>query len=506
MKRSTTISTILKTSRTSTNPAPRPHANAVASRRSFAVILSVVNCLVLSTLISSNVRAADRPNVLLLCIDDLRPELACFGKTYIQSPNIDQLAKSGRAFHRHFVQSPTCGASRYTLLTGQYGQGGNDALFARARRLANDNIDPSMPEWFRRHGYTTVSIGKVSHHPGGRGGPNWDDPAEIEMPDAWDRHLHPSGPWQHPRGAMHGLAHGEIRTDASKMDLFQSSEGDDSIYPDGWTTDESLRELDSLAADKVHPFFLAVGIIRPHLPFGAPAHYMQPYRGIDLPKIEHPEKPAGVTTWHGSGEFMRYNRWGKNPNDDPEFADQVRRHYAACVSYADAQVGRIMERLGSLGLNDNTIVVLWGDHGWHLGEHAIWGKHALFEESLHSPLIVRYPGIRQAGAATRSIVETLDVFPTLCDLTGLPMPTFVSGVSLRPILEDPTAVGHDAISYTPKAHTIRTDRYRLIRHKDGAVELYDHDSPQAETRNLASDHPDLVEKLRQQLESRHQLK
>ena len=476
---------------------------------------SLAGCLIASLAISAQARGAERPNVLLLCIDDLRPELASFGKPYIHSPNIDQLAASGRAFHRHYVQAPTCGASRYTLLTGQYGPAGNDALFSRAQqsraqqsraqRIERGTVDPSMPEWFRSHGYSTVSVGKVSHHPGGRGGPDWDDPSQIEMPGAWNRHLHPSGPWQHPRGAMHGLAHGEIRTNASKMDLFQSAPGDDSIYPDGWITEESLRQLDDLASDSEHPFFLAVGIIRPHLPFGAPERHMQPYLGVELPPIDHPNKPAGKTTWHGSGEFMKYHRWGKNPNEDANFADEVRRHYAACVSYADAQVGRIVERLESLGLRDETIIVLWGDHGWHLGEHAIWGKHALFEESLRSPLIIRYPGMTDPGKPTDAIVETLDIFPTLCDLADLPAPDFVDGVDLQPILQNPESAGHAAVSYTPKARTIRTERYRLIAHRDGTIELYDHDSPETETRNLADDRPEIVTELREKLEARHPL-
>ncbi len=223
------------------------------SRELFAALWSLACFLIAPLAISSHVWGAEQPNVLLLCIDDLRPELACFGKSYIRSPNIDQLAASGRAFHRHYVQAPTCGASRYTLLTGQYGPAGNDALFSRAKQIERGAVDPSMPEWFRSHGYTTVSVGKVSHHPGGRGGPDWDDPSQIEMPGAWNRHIEPSGPWQHPRGAMHGLAHGEIRTDVSKMDLFQSAEGEDSIYPDGWTTDESLRQLDKLAVGQRSP-------------------------------------------------------------------------------------------------------------------------------------------------------------------------------------------------------------------------------------------------------------
>ena len=189
---------------------------------------------------------------------------------------------------------------------------------------------------------------------------------------------------------------------------------------------------------------------------------------------------------------MKYNRWKRDPNEDAEFATQVRKHYAACVSYADAQVGKILRQLDQLEIGNQTIVVLWGDHGWHLGEHAIWGKHALFEESLRSPLIFRYPGISQPGRSTQSVVETLDVFPTLCDLTGLPQPDFTHGVSLRPILESPDAAGHPAISYG-QARTIRTDTHRLIAHPDGYVELYDHTLTAKETRNVASDRPALVQ-------------
>ncbi len=461
--------------------------------------------LLLATVVSAtSLLGQDRPNVLLLCVDDLRPELRCFGKPYIVSPNIDALAAGGRAFHRHYVQAPTCGASRFTLLTGRYGGTNNGALFARAAMIAKDSQSaaPSMPAWFRRHGYTTVSVGKVSHHPGGRGGKDWDDDRQLEMPLSWDRHLLPAGPWQHPRGAMHGLAHGEIRVNAKDMDVFQSVEGPDSIYPDGLIVDEALRQLDTLATEKEKPFFLAVGIIRPHLPFGAPAKYLQHYQDASLPPIPHPQKPSGKTTWHGSGEFMKYNRWKRNPNEDAEFATEVRRHYAACVTYADAQVGRVLDKLEKLGARDNTIIVLWGDHGWHLGEHAIWGKHALFEESLRSPLIIQYKGIAKPGQASRSIVETLDIFPTLCQLAGLPAADFAQGVSLGPILDDPAAPGHVAISYGGNRRTIRTDSHRLIAHKDGYAELYDHRSPEKETQNLAADHPELVKQLRRQLEQR----
>lgn len=365
-----------------------------------------------------------------------------------------------------------------------------------------------MPAWFRKHGYTTVSVGKVSHHPGGFGGNRWDDLGNLEMPDSWDRRLLPAGPWQDPRGWMHGLANGEIRDDKKlkgggiSMKVMQALEGPDSIYPDGVSIDEALRQMDQLAANSGKPFFLAVGILRPHLPFGAPEKYLKQYADAKLPVTPHPNKPQGKTTWHGSGEFMKYDRGGRNPNKDAEFAIEVRKHYAACVSYADAQVGKLLERLKKNGAAENTIVVLWGDHGWHLGEHGIWGKHALFEESLHSPLIISHAGLNQPGISTDAMVETLDVFPTLCELTGVAKPDFVHGVSLQPMLDDPNAPGHPAIAYTKNAKTIRTDNHRLILHKDGYAELYDHTSAAKETANIAESNRVLVDQLSRRIQNR----
>jgi len=444
-----------------------------------------------------------KPNILLICVDDLRPELKSFGADYISSPNIDKLADKGVSFQKHFVNAPSCGPSRYTLLTGQYGPAHNNALFQRAKKIAQGAaIDPSMPEWFRTHGYTTISVGKVSHHPGGRGGADWNDDTIIEIPKAWDKHLMPIAEWEHPRGMMHGLAHGEIRIKSSDMDIFQTIEGDDNIYPDGAITDEALKQIRELTTIKENPFFLAIGIIKPHLPFGAPKSYFDRYEGVELPSIEHPHKPEGRTTWHGSGEFKQYNRWGKNANSDTVFADEVRRHYAACVSYADAQVGKILAELKRTGADKNTIVVLWGDHGWHLGEHAIWGKHSLFEESLHSPLIIHYPGMKRNGSKTDAIVETLDIFPTLCDLTEVEVPKFAHGVSLKEILEYPNRTGHPAVAYKNEVSTIRTATHRMTLHKDGFTELYDHTTAEKETKNVADKYPELVEELKTVLEAK----
>lgn len=446
----------------------------------------------------------EKPNILLICIDDLRPELNSFGSDYIYSPYIDRLAENGVSFKKHFVNAPSCGPSRYTLLTGQYGPSSNKALFLRADKIKKgiESINPSMPEWFKTHGYTTVSVGKVSHHPGGRGGIDWNDSTVVEMPRAWDKHLMPVAEWQHPRGMMHGLANGEIRTKAKDMAVFQSTEGSDDIYPDGAITNEALKQIKILSANDKNPFFLAVGIIKPHLPFGAPKSYLDMYQGVTLPEVEPRHKPEGKTTWHPSNEFIKYNCWGKNPNNDRAFANEVRRHYAACVSYADAQVGHVLDELKRSGADKNTIVVLWGDHGWHLGEHAIWGKHSLFEESLQSPMIIHYPGMKHKDYQTNAIVETLDIFPTLCDLTGVKTPEFVHGVSLKAILENPNSKGHPAVAYLNNASTIRTETHRMTLHHDGFVELYNHTSDEKETINIADKHSELVAKLMNVLKSK----
>lgn len=468
----------------------------------------MVRILFALVLLGSVTLGSEKPNILLICVDDLRPELGCYGVDYISSPHIDGLAARGTIFKRHYVQAPTCGASRYTLLTGRYGGSGNGALFDRARQIQKDPgaVPASLPAWFRENGYTTVAVGKVSHHPGGKGGPDWDDPTIPEMPNSWDRSLLPAGPWQHPRGWMHGLAFGEIRKNAKDMDVFQGEAGGDEIYPDGPGIDVALAELATLGKNvSEKPFFLAAGILRPHLPFGAPRKYVEPYLEAELPPIPHPEKPVGKTTWHGSGEFMKYNRWGRNPNEDSTFADLVRKYYAACVSYADALVGKLLTKLDELGLRENTIVVLWGDHGWHLGEHAVWGKHTLFEESLLSPLIISAPGTGQEGEETDAVVETLDLFPTLVDLAGLPQPEdSLPGRSLRVLLENPGGESRPAVAYHRGNRTIRTETHRLIVHGKGEFELYDHRSGAGETRNIAEENPGLVEDLRDLLEKRLQ--
>jgi len=446
-----------------------------------------------------------KPNVLFISVDDLRPELKAYGMEHIHSPAMDSLVQTGRAFKRHYVQAPTCGASRYALLMGKYGTTGalrnNDALMSVSGLADRESF--SMPKQFRKNGYRTVAVGKISHYPGGLGGKDWADSEKVEMPGAWDVNTMPTGPWKTPQKAMHGYADGVPRIPGGTP-VNEHKQGDDFTYTDGWIAREAMSQMDELAGKK-EPFFLAVGIMKPHLPFACPKAYLDLYKDVKLPPIPHPQKPTGLSTWHASGEFHG-NYISQDPNADPAYADEIRKSYAACVSYADAQVAKILNKLDELKLTENTIVVLWGDHGFHLGEHGVWGKHTLFEESLRAPLVIRYPGMEKGGVLSDAVVETVDIYPTLCELAGIPVPEGLSGKSLKLQLSDPAAAGGVAMGFSPKAETIRTERYRLIRHprKKGefAYELYDHDAAEKETKNLAEEKPEVVRGLVELMEER----
>lgn len=446
-----------------------------------------------------------RPNVLFFAVDDLRPELASFGASHIQSPAMDAIAASGRAFHRHYVQAPTCGASRYALLTGRYARTParreNGAIFNYAANHAKET--PSLPELFRKNGYRTVSLGKISHNPGGLGGPRWNDPKQPELPDAWDLHEMPTPPWPDPVAAMHGYANGKAR--GPNTPGIEHVDGDDKTYTDGWIAEAAIRELNDLAK-REQPFFLAVGLMKPHLPFACPQSYRDHYTDVKLPAIPHPNKPEGPSTWHVSGEFLRYNHGGRHPRTDAAYADEVRRAYAACVTYTDTQIAKIMARLDELELTDSTIILLWGDHGYHLGEHDVWGKHTLFEESLRAPLVIRTPGMTAAGTASQAVVETVDIYPTLGALCNVPLPEKLDGRPLIGLLDNPKSEGRAAISYAPGKETLRSESHRLIRHRgkgaEADYELYDHRADPGETQNIAAKNPDLVRELAAELDLR----
>ena len=444
--------------------------------------------------------ASGRPNVLFLAVDDLRNDLGCLGATHVPTPAIDRLAASGRLFTRHYVQVPTCGASRCALWRGKVPTDpvhlGNHAIRDTAGAWASD----SLPARFRQAGYQTLAVGKLTHHPGGRTGRDWNE-GPVELPGAWDREWLPETPWRTAQAMMHGYANGTPRI-PGKSPPWEAFDGPDTAYPDAHVAAAASAELERLARLD-SPWFLAVGFFKPHLPFAAPKAWHDRINPGTLPPVVPSERPAWPSGWHRSGEFRgNYGSDGRDPDTDPDYARTLRRAYAASTAYVDAQIGRVLDTLDRLDLSRNTLVVLWSDHGFLLGEHAIWGKHCLYEKALLSPLILRTPGLPFPGTPTAAVVETVDLLPTLADLCDVPAPSGLDGHSLAPQLADPAAHGtKPARSYwTGGAQSLRTDRWRLTRlpSADGgrpALELFDYATDPAESRNHAAAHPDLVASL-----------
>ncbi len=450
--------------------------------------------------------AESRPNVLFLAIDDLRNDLGALGVAHARTPQLDSFVETARVFSHHYVQVPTCGASRCALWRGRYptlpAHVGNNAI----RDTHGTWAAQSLPALFRQHGYHTLALGKLTHYPGGRTGQDWAEGAE-ELPGAWERSWIPDGPWTTPLAIMHGYANGVARQ-SGKSPPWEAHDGTDESYPDAWVAAEAIKALKELSSQK-QPWFFGVGFFKPHLPFAAPKRWHDLHAmGVPDLKPETAAKPSWPSGWHGSGEFRgNYGHAGRDPETDPEYARLLRRACAASVSYVDAQVGRVVEALRETGLDRSTIVVVWSDHGFLLGEHAIWGKHCLYEQALRSPLMIRNPGLAQPGKTSDAIVETVDLFPTLADLCDLPSSAELDGRSLRPQLNDPAAPSAKPAHgfWSGGQRTVRTERWRLIvqsSRDDGTsrVELFDYQTDPDETRNHASERPEIVREMRARLE------
>ena len=451
---------------------------------------------------------AKRPNVLFIAVDDLRPQLGCYGHKEIISPNIDRLAAAGIRFDRAYCQQAICAASRCSLLSGCRPDTTKIYDLAHPLRQMMPDI-VSLPQLFKSHGYTTISLGKIYHH-------RSDDLVGwSEKPD------YEKGAWK-GRGYLAPESIEDIKAvppgkkGMVKRGLGPAFEGPDvpdSAYADGIVSDSAVARLRKFA-ETGEPFFLAVGFYKPHLPFNAPRKYwdMYPTAKVRLPANNTPPKGAtrfSLTNW---GELRAYTNIPKSGPCTDELARQLIRGYCAAVSYADAMIGKVLDELDRLKLRDNTVVVLWGDHGWKLGEYGCWSKHTNVELDTRAPLIIAAPGVKP-GQSTAALCEFVDIYPTLAELCGLDAPKTCEGVSLAPLMADPGRRWKSAaFSQYPRGtimgYTMRTDRWRYTRwvdRKSGdirAEELYDHQADPGENRNvIAGADQAVLKKLRAQAEA-----
>ncbi|UNY97478.1 sulfatase [Zhouia spongiae] len=461
----------------------------------------------------------NKPNILFIAVDDLRPELGCYGNPLIRSPHIDALAKEGTLFKNHYTTVPTCGASRYALLSGKLPYSPEDISNHVFVKKNTYQPEKETPETFihhlKRNGYHTVGIGKISHHPDGLvyNQAKGTDSISPELPYSWDEMIFNPGKWGNGQKAFFGYADGSNRNDLKKeVEPYEQADVSDEGYVDGLSANLASQKLKELRQNK-KPFFLAVGFFKPHLPFNAPKKYWDLYDEDKIPLSNGSELPRGVhlSSLNNNGEFNQYKLGKEKPTllkpASEQYARKLKHAYYASVSYVDAQVGKVLKTLKEEGLADNTIVILWGDHGWQLGDHRMWGKHTCFEKALHSPLIIRTPSNLSTKNATinRNVVSTVDIYPTIMDLTGLEMPYKTKGKSLKELL----SVNHDgnrkdiAYSYFNKGISLRTEWYRLTRYQrqeKPAIELFDYKKDPYEMFNVAGEQKTLVDSLMPLLE------
>ncbi len=456
-----------------------------------------------------------RPNILFIAVDDLRAELAVYGNTVVKSPHIDALAKTGILFRHHYVQVPTCGASRYALLTGLRPTAPvhltNGAIEAEISDRAETSVPETFIHQFKREGYHTVGIGKIGHSADGYLY-GYEEPVsqKRELPYSWEELLFDPGKWKTGWNAFFGYANGENRQSLKKqVKPYEAGDVDDNGYADGLTTNLAISKLRELKK-KGSPFFMGVGLFKPHLPFNSPKKYWTLYEKENIPISPNPGIPENIhnESLHNSGEFNQYALGDEFANlAEPlseSYARKLRQAYLASVSYVDAQIGKLWEELRVLGLDKNTIVVIWGDHGWHLGDQRVWGKHTLFENALKSALIIKSPYARHTSRQVDEIVETVDLYPTLLELCGIEIDHQVDGESLTGLMESadvPTS--NTAYSYFKNGISLRTPEYRLtkyFRKEEPVVELYDHTTDPLESRNVAQMRPEIVAGLMPLLE------
>ena len=461
--------------------------------------------------------SASKPNILFIVSDDLTACLGSYGNEICQTPNLDRLASEGVQFDRAYCQYPVCGASRASFMSGLYpkrnGMMGNSYTLGSYRAMNPKLADhPSIGGLLRRNGYVSLRVSKIYHMgvPGGieAGEPGGDDP------DSWDRAIDVMAPETASPGVLELLS---PRRNHYGSNFARIIVPDDEIetQADALTATQAIAILDSRARGgefskfirPEEPFFLAVGFVRPHVPLVAPKSMFDLYDEDSIPLPYVPEGdlddlPEPAAAMANEGRYWLTEKQQK----------QSIAAYYASVTYMDQQVGRLLDALDRLGQRENTIVIFTSDHGYNLGEHTMWQKLSLFEESARVPLLISAPGFEKAaGKKAQGLVELVDLYPTLLDLTGLKdkAPANLDGISLRPLLDNPDSKGKKKLAYTvtrSSGESIRTDRYRYNRWGEEGEELYDHQTDPKEFTNLVGmeQHSDTLKRMRALLEAKNE--
>lgn len=455
-------------------------------------------------LLASRLVAADKPNVLLICVDDLKPQLGCYGDKLAKSPNIDKLAARGVRFDAAYCNQAVCSPSRNALLVGLRSQTlGIYDLGTNFRKSVPDAV--TLPQYFKQHGYRTEAMGKIFHV--GHG--NHEDTASWSVPHFQAKSIGYALKENQAETREGALFENKNPANLPKGAAYESADVDDSTYGDGKIADEAIKRLQA-AKDRQEPFFIAVGFVKPHLPFCAPKKYWDLYdrEKFELAKVTTPPHNAPEYAPQFGGELRNYKDMpAKGAIPDDEQRSLIHGYYAA-TSYMDAQLGRVLAALEETGKAKNTIIVFWGDHGWHLGDHGMWCKHTNYEQAARIPLIVVAPGQYQTGIASRYLAESVDIYPTICKLAGLPIPNGLDGQNIATTVLDPKVPTKKAIVHVyPRGNrlgrAVRTDRYRLVEWKvfgaaleSAELELYDYEKDPQETENIAVERPDVIAELR----------
>jgi iduronate 2-sulfatase len=435
-----------------------------------------------------------KPNVLLICVDDLKPLLGCYGDPHAKTPSFDRLAKRSVVFDAAYCNQAVCAPSRHALMTGLRPQ--TLGIYDLATRFRSSRPDAiTMAQHFRKQGYRAEAMGKIFHVGHGNG----EDVASWDVPhfSAWR-----TGMYQAPENR-------EVqKTKGAKGPAFEMADVPDDAYSDGLVAKEAIVRLTAAKSRPETPFFIGLGFSKPHLPFCAPKKYWDLYDPTKLPLATFTEPPAGAPGYapQFGGELRSYKDIPGKGALPQDLQRKLVHGYYAATSYMDAQLGRVLDKLDELELTGNTIIVLWGDHGWHLGDHGIWCKHTNYEQAARIPLFIAAPGI--SAARTAALVETVDLYPTLSELAGLPMPAGLDGVSFAKVLRDPEQRVRESIIHVyPRnkllGRAIRTKRHRMVEWKvPGAdvstaeYELYDYEKDPLETENLAAAQPEVLAELK----------